>query len=175
MSKKVEKNTDVGTEILPHTHPTYLIVADESEEFNASLHYAARVAQRHHAQIAVMCVLHEDENVFLPWGTVQDRVDQERRKNAEKLIVQVATKLNEYKITPSYYICEGAPAEIIRDIVNDDHNITQLILGGNTNDTTPGPLVSYFCGKGLPDLRVPLTIVPGNLSPDSIDRFVDMM
>ena len=47
-----------------------------------------------------------------------------------------------------------------------DLSITKLILGGSVQSKSPGPLVSYFTGKGLSKLRVPLTIVPGNLAED---------
>ena len=44
-----------------------------------------------------------------------------------------------------------------------------LVLGANTQGESPGPLVTYMAGKGAGRMRVPITIVPGNLSDEQID------
>ncbi len=168
-----ELKGDINTEMLSCSDPVYLIVADETEEFDSSLLYAARAAERHNAKVAVLCIVQDEDHVFLPWGGVQDHIDQERRAEAESFLGRVAERLNEYGLMPSYYICEGNPTDIVREVVNNDPNITKLILGGSTGTATPGPLVAYFCGKGLSELRVPVTVVPGHLTPEAIDHFAE--
>ena len=44
-----------------------------------------------------------------------------------------------------------------------------LILGGNTEGDSSGPLINYLTTKGAAVCRIPITIVPGNLSDDEID------
>ena len=39
--------------------------------------------------------------------------------------------------------------------------------GGN-----PGPLINYIINKGSNECRVPITIVPGNLSDEQIDALI---
>jgi hypothetical protein len=61
---------------------------------------------------------------------------------------------------------------VITEVLARDHSIRRLVLGAGVGGT-PGPLVSYFTGKGLSQLPVPLTIVPGGLTPEDIDRLID--
>ena len=108
------------------------------------------------------------------WGGLQNRMAHERREDVETFLLRIAERLNSYGLMPSYHICEGDPLEIVRDVVNGNRNITKLILGGDTGTSNPGPLVNYFCGKGLGELRVPVTVVPGHLTPAAIDHFAGM-
>ena len=38
-----------------------------------------------------------------------------------------------------------------------------------TGPEGPGPLVTHLAGKGLGKLRIPLTLVPGNLKREQLD------
>src|SRR3546814_9973223 len=44
-----------------------------------------------------------------------------------------------------------------------------LILGADVGPQGPGPLVSSLTGKQIGRLRVPLVIVPGNLSDEELE------
>jgi hypothetical protein len=43
------------------------------------------------------------------------------------------------------------------------------VLGASTSPKGPGPLVSALTGKFVSKLRIPVTIVPGNLSDDDVE------
>ena len=45
-----------------------------------------------------------------------------------------------------------------------------LVLGAGTNADGPGPLVSLLVGKMAGQMRVPVTVVPGNLSDEQLDQ-----
>jgi hypothetical protein len=45
-------------------------------------------------------------------------------------------------------------------------------LGVSTETGNPGPLINYIISNGSNECRVPITIVPGNLSDDQIDALV---
>ena len=65
MSEEQQDDIDADMAALTCTDPVYLIVADESEEFEVALLYAARAAQRRHAKIAVLCVVHDYKHSIL--------------------------------------------------------------------------------------------------------------
>ena len=54
-------------------------------------------------------------------------------------------------------------------LLDEEANISVLVLGASTNKRGPGPLVSALTGKHLSKLRVPLTLVPDTLTPEDID------
>lgn len=147
--------------------PVYLLVADETEEFGTALHYAARLAKVQGARLAVLRVFEEPE--IQPWGGIGRMMHYEYLHEAEDILHEACNKIIEATgKMPVVYLERDARKERIAEIIDEDPAITKLILGGNVHSNTPGPLVSYFTGKGLPKLRVPLTVVPGDLKDDII-------
>lgn len=146
----------------------FLLMADKTEEFSKALRYAARLAEYSHSHIGLVYVI--EEQGFQHWGNIEERMQAELRIEAENCLHDMATKVN--SITgerPAFYIEQGTKAEALVSIINKDHTVKMLILGGDTQGS-PGPLVSYFSGKGLGRLRVPLTVVPGHLEMSDIDN-----
>ena len=70
---------------------------------------------------------------------------------------------------PALYLLEGSRAETLVEVINEDEHIRMLALAGKTKGGGPGPLVSYFTGKGLSRMRVPVLIVPDHLTASQID------
>ena len=63
--------------------------------------------------------------------------------------------------------------EIYKKIIVDPSKaIRVLVLGVSIEHGNPGPLINYVINKGSTECRVPITIVPGNLTDDQIDALV---
>lgn len=140
---------------------TYLVVADDSDEFKTALKFACKAARDFRAHIGILHII-EDQD-FQDWGAVESRMKKELREAAEKYLWTVAKMVNDIGgMIPSIYIAEGDPGEAVIKIIDEDEHVIRLILGGRT-EGTPGPLVSFCVGKGLARLKVPVVIVPGNL------------
>jgi nucleotide-binding universal stress UspA family protein len=151
--------------------PVYLIVADETNEFDLALRYAGRTAQLHDARLAVLYIIPSGEAIFMPWANVSDKIAEEKRLESEQVLKIVGERLSEYGLTPALYLREGKPTDVILELVNSDPDICKLILAGDANGTSPGPLTSYFCGgKGLSELKVPVTIIPSHISEEALDH-----
>ena len=45
-----------------------------------------------------------------------------------------------------------------------------LVLAAGTSEKGPGPLVAALSGRDAARLRIPITLVPGSLDPEAIDR-----
>lgn len=138
---------------------TYLVVADESEEFRVALKYGAQMANANKCRLGVLYILEGQD--FIHWGNVEKRMRDEQREQAEKVLSQACFDISEYggKI-PTLYLEEGNRFEALTAAIENDHHISMLILGGGTQGSGPGPLVSHFTGKGLGRLRVPVLVVP---------------
>ena len=149
----------------------YLVIADETEEFQLALRYVALLAKDNGAHMAILYIM--DKQDFQHWGDIQKRMQWEQRLEGEKLIWAAAARAYEISgLIPSLYLEEGGRLQVIIDVINRDRNLKKLILGGATHGSNPGPLTTYFTGKGLAQLRVPLTIVPGNLTLEDIDQLL---
>jgi len=147
---------------------TYLVIADTTEEFDIALHYACRLATARRGNIAIAHI--KDVHEFIHWGKVEAIIRQDMRKEAEQEIFEISKNINEtHGIIPSIYIREGSKIDQIVDIIKEEKNITALVLSASKNSNNPGPLVSYFSGKGMHRLHCPIIIVPGHLDIAAIN------
>ena len=165
------KRKNPETDALRYGDDVYLIIADETEEFQLALRYVALLARDNLAKVAILHVM--DKQDFQHWGGIENRMRWEQRYEGEKLIWAAAQAVYEISGTVSaLYLEEGGRLEVILDVLKRDLNIRMMVLAGSAQSGNPGPLVSYFTGKGLVQMPVPLTIVPGNLTPPEIDSLI---
>lgn len=140
---------------------TYLVVAEDTDEFRAALRYGCLMAKTHRARLGILVILENQD--FQHWGAVEDKVKRELREQGEKYLWTVAKTANDYNGTiPSLYFAEGEGGEAVIKTIDADEHIVTLILG-NRAGSGPGPLISYCLGKGLEHMRVPLVVVPSHL------------
>ena len=151
--------------------PIYLVVADESEEFDSALRYAARAARSANAHVGVLYVIPEPG--FMDWGGVEERMRTEQREEAEMFLREVSARVYDIgRQTAVLFLQAGDKVEAILKVMQANPTISKLILGGDADAGNPGPLVKYFSGKGMRRLPVPLTIIPDHIPPEKIDSFV---
>ena len=151
---------------------TYLIIADDTEEFQIALDYACNLAQTRRGNVAVAHITEAAD--FVHWGKVEEMIRSDMRQNAEDKIRTIASKIyDEYGLQASLYICEGSHLENIVSIINDERRIRSLVLAGANSGSGPGPLISHFSGKGMADLRVPVVIVPGHFDKENIEAVIN--
>ncbi|MEE8499927.1 MAG: universal stress protein, partial [Kiloniellales bacterium] len=71
---------------------------------------------------------------------------------------------------PVLYVREGKVRDELFKLLDEEPRISVLVLGANTGSRGPGPLVSALTGKMIGKIRVPITVVPGNLGDEEIDN-----
>jgi len=147
---------------------TFLCVVDDSEELSQALRFACRRAVNTGGRIALLYVIEPTE--FQHWMAVGDRMKEEAREGAEELIQVVASVVQKRTgHTPVVYIREGKAEEELIKLIDEQTDISVLILGASTGPEGPGPLVSYLLKEKAGTLRVPVTVVPGGLTDEQID------
>ncbi len=146
----------------------FLVVVDDSEELHQALYYAARRAARLDGRIALMYCIPPAE--FQHWAGVGELMRDEARTEAENLLKVNGDYINELTgKMPAVYLREGDPKVELINLIDEENSFSMLILGGNTNGESSGPLINYLTTKGAAVCRIPITIVPGNLSDEDID------
>ncbi len=101
---------------------------------------------------------------------IGDKMREEAREEAEEMVQVVASVVQKRTgKMPVCFIREGKVREEVVKIINEETHISLLVLGAASGSDGPGPLVSYLVEKMAGELRVPVTIVPGNLSDEQID------
>lgn len=168
--------TDTATlsaETAPPTAPTaperiFLVVVDDTAEMDVALRYACRRARNSGGRVALLYVMEPTD--FQHWMAVENLMREEQRREAERLLQRFAKRINDATGTvPVLYLREGNRREELLKLIDEDPSISILVLGAGTGPEGPGPLVSYLSSKGVNRLRIPLTLVPGNLTEEQID------
>jgi len=146
----------------------FLVVVDETEEMKVALRFACQRARRTGGRVALLYVIEPAD--FQHWMAVEDLMREEARSEGEQLLQRLAAQVNELVGTiPVLYVREGKVRDELFKLLDEEPLISILVLGANTGSRGPGPLVSALTGNMIGKLRIPVTIVPGNLTDDEID------
>ena len=147
---------------------SYLLVIDHTAEARAALRFAARRAARTGATVELLAVIPPQE--FVQWGGVQAAMEEEARLRAEAMVLQASGAIvEEAGIRPTITIREGDPIKAVADMLRERDDFAGLVLGAAA-EGSPGPLVAHFAAAVAGSLPCPVTVVPGNLSDEAIDR-----
>ncbi|HSM42753.1 MAG TPA: universal stress protein [Afifellaceae bacterium] len=146
----------------------FLVVIDDSPECLRALTYAAKRAERTNGAVVLLYVLEPGD--FQHWLGVEDIMREEAMEEAEAVLGRFGVKVRECSsVEPELVIREGARAEQVRNIIEEDEDIAVLVLGASEASEGPGPLVSAIAGKGSGTFPIPITIVPQTLSDEEMD------
>lgn len=147
----------------------FLVIGDGSQESAAAALYAAHRANNSGGLVAVLAVI-EPASVE-PWLGVGETMRREAMEAAEAALESLAEDIEGVTGTrPELLVREGEAIHCLRKLIEEDETISILVLGAASSGDGPGPLVTALSrGKGLFDARaIPVTVVPGELSPDEI-------
>jgi len=145
-----------------------LLVVDNSAELKAALRFACRRAVNAHGVVALFYAVPAAQYQHL--AGVSGLMEREARSEAEQLLQDVAAEAHRQTGTfPALYIREGDTMEQLLKVLAEDSSFSILVLGAGTGSEGPGPLVSGLSGRLAGKIRIPVTIVPGDLDPVRID------
>ena len=161
-----EKSEGLGTEKTEER--IFLVVVDETAEMDVALRFACRRARHTGGRVAMLYVVEPAD--FQHWMAVGDLMREEARSEGERLLQRLAARVNDLAGSmPVLYVREGERREELFKLIDEEPSISILVLGASTEKRGPGPLVTALTGKLIGKLRIPITIVPGNLREEDID------
>ncbi len=146
----------------------FLVIVDDTPECRLALRFAGRRAKRTGGGVMLLKVIEPAD--FQHWMTVENLMREEAREEAEELLQSLAAEVSDLTgIVPEYRIREGNRVDEILALIEEEEGIRLLVLGASTDTEGPGPLVSRLAGQMAGSMRIPVTIVPGNMTPAEID------
>jgi nucleotide-binding universal stress UspA family protein len=149
--------------------PKLLVVVDETPEADRALYWAARRAVRLSAGLVTLAVVPRGgaEDVWLGVG---DMIRADAEAKADGLLEKAAERAREVSSVETERVRrEGVTAQEIAALIEQDEDITSLVLAAGLGPEGPGPLVSSLASKAGMGVPVPVIIVPGDLSDAEID------
>ena len=161
--------SDTETSAERHDDRVFLVVVDDTEEMKVALRFACRRAAHTGGRVALLYVVESSE--FQHWMSVGDLMREEARSEGEQILQRCAAQVSEQTGSlPVLYLREGSRRNQLMELIEEEPSISILVLAADTGPRGPGPLVSALTGKFVGKLRVPVTIVPGNLSDEQVDN-----
>lgn len=148
----------------------FLVIADDSEEFLAALRYASRRARSTGGRVALLKVLHPSTHDY--FAGVREEIEAQQRQEGEALLTRLGAEAEERSgAKPEFLIEVGDTREAIKKVVAADPDIKILVLAAAVAGRGPGPLVSAIArdGAGFSGRKLPVTVVPGDLSDADIE------
>ena len=151
-------------------HRKFLVVVDDSPEFEVALFFAARVAMRTKGRLVMLYV--EEPLKLGGWMHIKVDAPELLQKKAETKIAEFTRNLQELGLkglrTETIFRAGDKAEEILKSIRNDE-DIAVLVLGASVSNAGPGPLVSSLVGgERAGTFPIPIYVVPGGLTQEEI-------
>jgi nucleotide-binding universal stress UspA family protein len=145
----------------------FLVVVDDSPEMTAAARFAASRAARSGGRVALLSVVEPVDGGH--WMFVGNLMAEEAREDAERRLQQVAATVHACSGEhPELIVREGNLKDELFKLIEEDDEISILVLGVAAGGDGPGPLVQALTGKNAGKLPIPVTIVPGDLSDEKL-------
>jgi nucleotide-binding universal stress UspA family protein len=145
-----------------------MVVVDDTPECARAVHFAARRASRTGASMLMLAVVVPPDN--FEWIGVGEAMLAEAQEEAEKLLEDAAKEARSAAgLEPEQVVLVGEKSEVITRLIEEDQDISFLVLAAGTGKEGPGPLVTTIAGNAASTFPIPVVIVPGTLTDDEID------
>jgi nucleotide-binding universal stress UspA family protein len=146
----------------------FLVIIDETPECDRAVYYASRRAARVGVSVVMLRVIATHDH-GQQWLGVADIMRAEAHEEANAMLAKFAARSNGIAgITPECVIREGEVAEEILKLIEEDEDISVLVLAAAADTEGPGPLVANL-GNTAGSFPIPVAIVPGHLSDEDLD------
>jgi len=148
--------------------PKFMVVVDQTPECARAVHFASRRTARTGASMIMLAVVNPPDN--FEWLGVGEAMIEEASAEAQKQLDAAAREARSAAgVEPEQVIRVGNRADEIIKLINEDEDISFLVLAAGSAKDGPGPLVSTLAGKAAASFPIPIVIVPGSLTDEEID------
>ena len=146
---------------------TFLVVLDDTRECLNAMRYAAMRAAMTGGGVQILSVIRSEE--INQWLGVREIMREEARERIQAHFEVFAKWMRDRQgVDPTLVIREGEPYDQVLAQIAENREIGVLVLGAGADKSGPGPLVTRIT-KAAAQMRVPITIVPGNLSKEELE------
>jgi nucleotide-binding universal stress UspA family protein len=145
-----------------------MVVIDKTPECLRAVHFASRRAARTGSSLLMLAVVDPPDN--FEWIGVGEAMIEEARDEAEKRLEVAAKEARDAAgVEPEQVIRIGERAAAMIALIDEDEDISFLVLAAGASKDGPGPLVTTLAGRAASTFPIPIVIVPGGLSDEEID------
>src|SRR6478735_3968413 len=148
----------------------FLVIADDTPEFQVALRFACRRARSTGGHVAILRVI--EPALFEHWSGVREEIERQAREEAEAVLRESAEFVQAETGYPPEYLIVNAEnmRQALRQVIGQDPDIKILVLAAASDSRGPGPLIASLAKEGVRwgERKVPVTLVPGDLTDAEI-------
>lgn len=148
----------------------FLVVVDESPECESAVYFSANRVRNINGKLVMLFVAEPED--FQHWLRVEEIHREESEQTAAAVFRLYRRKLKNWgfeDLDPEEVVRHGTKSDEIVATINEDVDISFLVLGASTSTEGPGQLVSWIAGSGAGTFPVPIVIIPGDLALEEIE------
>lgn len=147
-----------------------MAVVDDTPECESAVYFSACRARNTNSRIVLLFVSQPEE--FQHWLRVEEIHREENEQTAAAVFRLYKRKLKNWgfeDVEVDEVVRHGEKSEEIVAAIEEDEDISFLVLGASTSSEGPGRLVSWLAGKQAGVFPIPIVIIPGTLDLEEIE------
>jgi nucleotide-binding universal stress UspA family protein len=147
----------------------FLVCVDASEECKTALKFACMRAKNSNGLVAILYII--TPNDIQHFAGVEKVMEREAEEEANRILSELqGNTLQEFAIEIEAIISYGTKYNCIVDLINADKTISILVLGAAPEGKGTNELINKFSTGLTSSIHIPLTIVPGNLNSNDLEK-----
>ena len=147
----------------------FLVCVDSTEECKVALKFACMRAKNSGGSVLLLYVIEPSE--LQHFAGVEKIMEKEAEQEAKNVLdILTVNALEEFDLKAGTFISYGNKYDQIVDLINNDKSISILVLGEAPEGTGTNDLINKFSSGLTRSINIPLTIVPGNLSKEELEK-----
>ncbi|USP03611.1 universal stress protein [Bartonella taylorii] len=144
-----------------------LVIIDETPEHRRAVAFAVQHAKNTNRTLVLLCVV--DSVEFQHFLGVNNIMRTESTQSAHKVLGEIANDVRTtHNLETEIVIREGEKIDEISKLIDEDKEISLIVLAASEHTEGPGPLIQLIGNRGTA-FSIPVTVIPSNLADEDIE------
>ena len=147
----------------------FLVCVDTTDECKVALKFACMRAKNSGSSVLLLYVIEPKE--LQHFAGIEKIMVKEAKEEAKNVLAELAeSAMKDFNLKVQTITSNGKKYNQIVDLINKDKSISILVLGEAPDGMGSNDLINKFTAGLTRSINIPLTIVPGNLSIEDLEK-----
>ena len=147
----------------------FLVCVDTTDECKVALKFACMRAKNSGGSVLLLYVIEPHE--LQHFAGIEKIMVKEAKEEAKNVLAELAeSAMKDFNLKVQTITSNGKKYNQIVDLINKDKSISILVLGEAPDGMGSNDLINKFTAGLTRSINIPLTIVPGNLSIEDLEK-----
>ena len=147
----------------------FLVCVDTTDECKVALKFACMRAKNSGGSVLLLYVIEPKE--LQHFVGIEKIMVKEAKEEAKNVLAELAeSAMKDFNLKVQTVTSNGKKYNQIVDLINKDKSISILVLGEAPDGMGSNDLINKFTAGLTRSINIPLTIVPGNLSIEDLEK-----